>query len=76
MKTANEIQIEALAKAYDDLCFYQRVVEEDKSFETIRCQVDCIIEMLESEDYSREDVANYAKHFLDDIMGMIEERDQ
>ena len=52
----------------------RKALEEDNSFETIRCQVDYIIEMLESEDYSREDVANYAKHLLTDINSMIEDK--
>ena len=66
MKTANEIQLDALAESYDDLCF---------EVDAIKTQVENIIHLLESH-HEREAVVNYAKRLLDDIVGMVEDKEK
>lgn len=62
MKTANEIQLEALAEAYDERCC---------DLESCRTVVENIITMCEK-DHNREIIAKYAKELLEDIDEMIE----
>jgi len=62
MKTANEIQVEALAEAYDERCC---------DLEAVRLAVESLITMCEN-DHNREIIAKYAKELLEDIDEMIE----
>lgn len=62
MKTASEIQLEALAEAYDDMIF---------TVEGFGMQLRNLIDMVESH-HTEEEILKYANGFLYNIDGVIE----